>query len=158
MPFAPLKNTANGAIWRTYEDQDLKVLPKASVRLDRQQALPGTGAIPPAPTGPWFWPSLGSIVALLGLGLFFGLRGGPKGPVAPLARDVFKMPTDVDGFAAAAFLRRYSASPLIALNAAQKGELAQDLTRIQVGCFNGATDVGEPELRTILQKWLKQLR
>lgn len=63
-----------------------------------------------------------------------------------------------DGFAAAAFLRRYGASPLIALNAAQKGELGQDLARIQVGCFNGATTVGEPELRTILQKWLKQLR
>ena len=158
VPFAPLKNTANGAVWRTYEDQDLKVLPKASVRLDRQQALPGTGAIPSVPTSPWFWPSLGSIVALLGLGLFFGLRSGPKGPVAPLARDVFKMPTDVDGFAAAAFLRRYGASPLIDLNAAQKGELGQDLARIQVGCFNGASTLGEPELRTILQKWLKQLR
>ena len=158
VPFAPLKNPANGAVWRTYEDMDLKVLPKASVRLDRQQALPGTGAIPPAPTSPWFWPSLGSIVALLGLGLFFGLRSGPKGPAAPLARDVFQMPATVDGFAAAAFLRRYGASPLITLNAAQKGELAQDLARIQEGCFNGVSTLGEPDLRAILQKWLKQLR
>ena len=158
VPFAPLKNPANGAVWRTYEDMDLKVLPKASVRLDRQQALPGTGAIPPAPTSPWFWPSLGSIVALLGLGLFFGLRSGPKGPAAPLARDVFQMPATVDGFAAAAFLRRYGASPLITLNAAQKGELAQDLARIQEGCFNGVSSLGEPDLRAILQKWLKQLR
>ena len=158
VPFAPLKDPANGAIWRTYEDMDLKVLPKASVRLDRQRTLPGTGVIPPAPTSPWLWPSLGSLVALLGLGLFFGLRGGPKGPVAPLARDVFRMPAEVDGFAAAAFLRRYGASPLIALNAAQKGELAQDLAHIQQGCFNGASMLGEPELRAILQKWLKQLR
>ena len=158
VPFAPLKNTANGAIWRTYEDMDLKVLPKASVRLDRQRTLPGSGIIPPAPTSPWFWPTLGSLVALLGLGLFFGLRGGPKGPVGPLAREVFQMPAEVDGFAAAAFLRRYSASPLIPLNASQKGELAQDLAHIQQGCFNGASTLGEPELRAILQKWLKQLR
>jgi hypothetical protein len=158
VPFAPLKDKANGAIWRTYEDMDLKVLPKASVRLDRQRALPGTGVIPPAPTSPWFWPSLGGGAVVLALGLFLGLRGRDQGPAAPRAVDVFKMPTEVDGFAAAAFLRRYGASPLIRLNDAQKGELAADLARIQQGCFGGAVTLGEPELRAILQKWLKQLR
>ena len=158
VPFAPLKDKANGAVWRTYEDMDLKVLSKPSVRLDRQRALPGTGVIPPAPTSPWFWPSLGGGAVVLALALFLGLRGRTQGPVAPRARDVFRMPAEVDGFAAAAFLRRYGSSPLITLDAARKADLAADLARIQEGCFHGAATLGEPELRAILQKWLNQLR
>ena len=159
VPFAPLKDKAHGAMWRTYEDMDLKVLAKPTVRLDRQRALPGSGVIPPAPTSPWFWPVLGGGAVVLALALFLGLRGRAQGPAAPTARDVFRLPAEIDGFAAAAFLRRYGASPLIALTEAQKGDLAADLARVQAGCFGGgAPTLGEPELRAILQKWLKQLR
>jgi hypothetical protein len=159
VPFAPLKDKANTAIWRTYEDMDLKILPKASVRLDRQRTLPGTGVIPPAPINPWVWPSIVGGIVVLALALFFGLRGRAQGPLMPRASDVFQMPDEVDGFAATAFLRRYSMSSLIHLNATQKAELSADIARIQDNCFSdGTATLSEAELRSILQKWLKQLR
>lgn len=158
VPFAPLKNKNHAVVWRTYEDTDLKVLPKASIILDRQKTQPGTGAIPPAPRSAWFWPLVGGGVFAAGLALFLLLRGGNKGPVGPLARDVFHMPAEVDGFAAVAFLRRYGASPLITMNLTQRGALTEDVGRIQQACFDGATGLPETELRSILDKWLKQLR
>jgi hypothetical protein len=34
----------------------------------------------------------------------------------------------------------------------------QDIERVQSGCFGGATTLAEADLKTLAEKWLRQLR
>jgi hypothetical protein len=47
---------------------------------------------------------------------------------------------------------------LVKFTAAQKAELFQDIERVQSGCFGGATTLAEADLKTLAEKWLRQLR
>jgi hypothetical protein len=62
VPFPPARSKDVAAVWQTYEDQDLKVLPKPSVLLDRVKTAPGAGLVA----------AMGAL--LLGLGLAGALR------------------------------------------------------------------------------------
>lgn len=158
VPFPPARAKDIAVVWQTYEDQDLKVLPKPSVLLDRVKAAPGAGLVAAAEeTPPWAY-ALGGLVLLAG-GLFLALR--PKGPPAPKplrARDVFKLPASLDGFAVVALLRRLGASPLITLTAPQRQELGADLERVQSACFGATAAMTEADLKAVAEKWLRHAR
>ena len=47
---------------------------------------------------------------------------------------------------------------MVKFTAAQKSELQQDIDRVQSGCFGGATTLTEADLRSLAEKWLRQLR
>jgi hypothetical protein len=47
---------------------------------------------------------------------------------------------------------------LVKITGAQKAELQQDIERVQSGCFGGATTLTEADLRSLAEKWLRQLR
>ena len=158
VPFPPVRSKDVAAVWQTYEDQDLKVLPKPSVLLDRVKTAPGAGLVAAAEDAPVWAYVLGGLVLLVG-GLFLALR--PKGPPAPKplrARDVFKLPASLDGFAVVALLRRMGASPLMALTAPQKQELAADLERVQSACFGATAAMSEADLKSVAEKWLRLAR
>ena len=71
------------------------------------------------------------------------------------ARDVFKMPAEVDGFAVVALLRRLRTSPLVKLGESQQQELQQDLQRVQQTCFGSRSQMSEADLRSLAEKWLR---
>ena len=85
-------------------------------------------------------------------------RKRDTGPRPPRARDVFKLPASIDGFAVVALLRKLGSSPLVKFTAAQKSDLQQDIERVQTGCFGGTTTLSPSDLKTLAQKWLRQLR
>ena len=85
-------------------------------------------------------------------------RKRDTGPRPPRARDVFKLPSTIDGFAVVALLRKLGVSPLVKFTAAQKAELQQDIERVQAGCFGGASTLSDADLKTLAEKWLRQLR
>jgi hypothetical protein len=158
VPFPAARSKDVAVVWQTFEDQDLKVLPKSSVLLDRVKTAPGAGLVAAAEETPLWAYALGGLVLLAG-GLFLALR--PKGPPAPKplrARDVFKLPASLDGFAVVALLRRMGASPLMALTAPQKQELTADLERVQSACFGAADAMAETDLQTVAEKWLRLAR
>jgi hypothetical protein len=55
-------------------------------------------------------------------------------------------------------LRKLAASPLVKFSSAQQAELKADIERVQTGCFGGATTLSEADLKTLAEKWLRQLR
>jgi hypothetical protein len=85
-------------------------------------------------------------------------RKRDTGPRPPRARDVFKLPTTIDGFAVVALLRKLGTSPLVKFSAAQKAELQLDIERVQTGCFGGTATLSSVDLKTLAEKWLRQLR
>jgi hypothetical protein len=50
------------------------------------------------------------------------------------------------------------ASPLMALTAPQKQELAADLERVQSACFGTAAAMTETDLKAVAEKWLRLAR
>ena len=122
------------------------------------KTAPGAGLVAAAEETPLWAYALGGLALLAG-GLFLALR--PKGPPAPKplrARDVFKLPASLDGFAVVALLRRMGASPLMALTAPQKQELTADLERVQSACFGAAAAMAETDLKAVAEKWLRLAR
>ena len=57
-----------------------------------------------------------------------------------------------------ALLRKLAASPLVKFSSAQQAELKADIERVQTGCFGGATTLSETDLKSLAEKWLRQLR
>jgi hypothetical protein len=53
---------------------------------------------------------------------------------------------------------RMGASPLMALTAPQKQELAADLERVQSACFGAAAAMSEADLKSVAEKWLRLAR
>ncbi len=157
VPFPTLKAAQATTVWRTYQDIDPVVLTKGSVLLDRVKAAPGAGYVPPVAEDDYTYLYAG-LAILLTAGAWLVFRKRDTGPRPPRARDVFRMPATVDGFAVVALLRKLGASPLVKFTAAQKSELQQDIERVQSGCFGGAATLTESDLRSLAEKWLRQLR
>ena len=157
VPFPTIKAARATTNWRTYQDIDPVVLTKGSVLLDRVKTAAGAGYVPPAVEDDWTY-LYAAIVAVLAFVGWLTFRKRDTGPRPPLARDVFKLPASIDGFAVVALLRKLAASPLVRFTAAQKTELQQDIERVQSGCFGGATTLSEADLKSLAEKWLRQLR
>ncbi len=157
VPFPTLKAARAITVWRTYQDIDPVVLTKGSVLLDRVKTAAGAGYVPPVAQDDYTYLYVG-LAVLLTAGAWLVFRKRDAGPRPPRARDVFRMPATVDGFSVVALLRKLAASPLVKFTAAQKSELQQDIDRVQSGCFGGATTLTDADLRSLAEKWLRQLR
>jgi hypothetical protein len=157
VPFPTVKAANTTTVWRTYQDIDPVVLTKGSVLLDRVKTAAGAGYVPPVAQDDHAYLYVG-LAVLLTAGAWLVFRKRDTGPRPPRARDVFRMPATVDGFSVVALLRKLATSPLVRFTAAQKSELQQDIDRVQSGCFGGATTLAEADLKSLAEKWLRQLR
>ena len=157
VPFPTVKAANTTTVWRTYQDIDPVVLTKASVLLDRVKVAQGAGYVPPVAEdySVYLYGGLAVVAAFVAWLIF---RKRDTGPRPPRARDVFKLPTTIDGFAVVALLRKLGASPLVKFTSAQQSELKQDIERVQTGCFGGASTLSESDLKALAEKWLRQLR
>ena len=157
VPFPTVKAANTTTVWRTYQDIDPVVLSKASVLLDRVKVVQGAGYVPPVAEdySAYLYAGLAVVVAFVAWLIF---RKRDTGPRPPRARDVFKLPSTIDGFAVVALLRKLGTSPLVKFTAGQKAELQQDIERVQAGCFGGASTLSDADLKTLAEKWLRQLR
>jgi hypothetical protein len=92
---------------------------------------------------------------ILGIIIAVTRRGGDAKERPLRARDVFKMPGEVDGFSVVALLRKLKTSPLVKLREPQQQDLQSDLQRVQQSCFGAsASALSESDLRGIAKKWL----
>jgi hypothetical protein len=157
LPFPTIKAANATTVWRTYQDIDPVVLTKNSVLLDRVKVAAGAGYVPPVAEDDLTYLYVGLAVAAAFVG-WLVFRPRNTGPRPPRARDVFKLPAAIDGFAVVALLRKLAASPLVKFSSAQQAELKADIERVQTGCFGGATTLSEADLKTLAEKWLRQLR
>ena len=157
VPFPTVKGANTTTVWRTYQDIDPVVLSKASVLLDRVKVAQGAGYVPPVAEdySTYLYIGLAAVTAFV---VWLTLRKRDTGPRPPRARDVFKLPATVDGFSVVALLRKLGTSPLVKFTAAQNAELQQDIERVQTGCFGGTTTLSPADLKTVAEKWLRQLR
>ena len=157
LPFPTIKAANATTVWRTYQDIDPVVLTKNSVLLDRVKVAAGAGYVPPVAEDDLTYLYVGLAVAAAFVG-WLVFRPRNTGPRPPRARDVFKLPASIDGFAVVALLRKLAASPLVKFSSAQHAELKADIERVETGCFGGATTLSEADLKTLAEKWLRQLR
>jgi hypothetical protein len=157
VPFPTVKAANTTTVWRTYQDIDPVVLSKASVLLDRVKVAQGAGYVPPVTEdySTYLYIGLAVVTAFVA---WLTLRKRDTGPRPPRARDVFKLPATIDGFAVVALLRKLGTSPLVKFTTAQKADLQQDIERVQTGCFGGTTTLSPADLKTVAEKWLRQLR
>ena len=157
VPFPTVKGANTTTVWRTYQDIDPVVLSKASVLLDRVKVAQGAGYVPPVAEdySTYLYIGLAAVTAFV---VWLTLRKRDTGPRPPRARDVFKLPATIDGFAVVALLRKLGTSPLVKFTAAQNAELQQDIERVQTGCFGGTATLSPADLKTVAEKWLRQLR
>ena len=143
-------------VFQTYDDMNLTALPQPSTKIGRD--VSGTGALAKTASHLGLWLAICAVIALLGGGAYFvfakRLSGTSDGVVR--ARDVFKMPAVVDGFAVVALLRKLRTSPLVKLQEPQQQELQQDLQRVQQACFGShGGALSESDLRSVAEKWLR---
>ena len=157
VPFPTVKAANTTTVWRTYQDIDPIVLSKASVLLDRVKVAQGAGYAPPAVEdhSAYLYAGIAAVVAFVAWLIF---RKRDTGPRPPRARDVFKLPAAIDGFSVVALLRKLGSSPLVKFTAAQQAELQQDIERVQTGCFGGTATLSPADLKSLAEKWLRQLR
>jgi hypothetical protein len=157
VPFPTVKSANTTTVWRTYQDIDPIVLSKASVLLDRVKVAQGAGYAPPAVEdhSAYLYAGIAAAVAFVAWLIF---RQRDTGPRPPRARDVFKLPAAIDGFSVVALLRKLGSSPLVKFTAAQQAELQQDIERVQTGCFGGTATLSPADLKSLAEKWLRQLR
>ena len=143
-------------VYQTYTDMNLTTLSQPVVQLDGRPLAPGETA-PSRARHPYRWAAaaLAGIV-VLGGGFFAFIRRGRGATEHPLtAREVFHMPSEIDGFAVVALLRRLCASPLVAIKEPQHAELQSDLKRVEKACFgSGGAAMSEADLRGVASKWL----
>jgi hypothetical protein len=157
VPFPTVKAANTTTVWRTYQDIDPVVLSKASVLLDRVKVAQGAGYVPPVAEDYSMY-LYGGLAAVTAFVVWLTLRKRDTGPRPPRARDVFKLPASIDGFAVVALLRKLGASPLVKFTPVQKADLQQDIERVQTGCFGGTTTLSPADLKSVAEKWLRQLR
>ncbi len=132
---------------------DLSTLTQPSVTVGRA-AVAGNISRPASHL--YLWLGIGMACALAASGLIYGLARSRTRNVdqPPRARDVFRMPGEVDGFTVVALLRRLGSSPLVTFREPQREELQQDMQRVQQACF-GSQGMSEAELRLVAEKWLR---
>jgi low affinity Fe/Cu permease len=92
-------------------------------------------------------------VMLAGALVAWLVRGRSERPLR--ARDVFRMPANVDGFIVVQLLRSLGSSPLVQLTDTQRAEMRQEIERIQQSCFANGSALTEGELQAVARKWLK---
>ncbi|MDB6152207.1 MAG: hypothetical protein JWL90_660 [Chthoniobacteraceae bacterium] len=140
-------------VYQSYNDMDLSTLSQPSLAVGRSAVA---GNAKPA-SHRNLWLGIGTSCVLLGSVLAFGLKRRPGAEEQPVqARDVFKMPGELDGFAVVALLRRLRTSPLVTLQDSQKQELQLDLQRVQEACFGAKESaLSEADLRGVVEKWLR---
>ncbi|MFT5412825.1 MAG: hypothetical protein ACI8XO_004203, partial [Verrucomicrobiales bacterium] len=140
--------------YQTYREMDLTTLSEPVVTLGATAEGKGVELLanPAKYPVPWL---VGIGCGVIGIGLILILlrRRGRERPLR--ARDVFHMPTDIDGFAVVALLRRLRSSPLVDLKEEQQHELQSDLQSIQQTCFGAESTLQEDDLRKIASKWLR---
>ena len=157
VPFPTVKAANTTTVWRTFQDIDPVVLSKASVLLDRVKVAQGAGYVPPVAEDYSMY-LYGGLAAVTAFVVWLTLRKRDTGPRPQRARDVFKLPASIDGFAVVALLRKLGSSPLVKFTPVQKADLQQDIERVQTGCFGGTTTLSSDDLKTVAEKWLRQLR
>jgi hypothetical protein len=153
----PAKSAETMVHYQRYVDMDLVELDTPTTRLG--QDAPDAEAAAPGPTFDRRWLAAGAVGGLLLLGIIaYGLvrltrRRGPR----PLrARDVFRLPDEVDGFAVVRLLRALKSSELVRLTSKQQAEIQAEIERLQHTCFRSTgTTLSETELRAVAQKWLR---
>ena len=114
-------------------------------------------AVMPDNVQPWVLcaSAAGAVILLVILLLLvYRLIGGWR--ERPLrARDVFRMPAEIDGFVVVQLLRSLAASELVRLSNARRAEMQEDVDRIQNTCFGNGSSLSDEELRLLAKKWLK---
>lgn len=156
LPLAKAKETT--VVYQTYDDMNLATLQQPTTTLG-PKASDGTTVVAAKPRAPIMSMVIGGGVFLLlliiGIIIAVTRRGGADKERPLRARDVFKMPGEVDGFSVVALLRKLKASPLVRLREPQQEDLQKDLQRVQQSCFGaGASALSESDLRGIAKKWL----
>jgi hypothetical protein len=74
------------------------------------------------------------------------------------ARDVFRMPQEMDPFILVKLLRNISVSSLVNMKDDVRDQLAAEIAEIEKKAFDPANaEIGEEELRATARKWLKRL-
>ena len=157
VPLPTAKSKDVTVVSQSYRDMDLITLDQPSVKIGRTATIASMIAKATPGIAPWQLAAggAGALVVLI-LIIVFATRRGAKKERPLRARDVFKMPGEVDGFAVIALLRRMGTSPLVSLRDPQRQELQQDLQRVQQACFGakGGT-MSETDLRGVAEKWLR---
>jgi len=153
--FPPPQSKDVTVVYQTYDDMNLAPLSQPSVMIGGTAMTGGVKAKPASRLALWLGAC--AVVALLGSGLLmlFAKRRTRTDDQPKRARDVFKMPHEVDGFAVVALLRRLRTSPLVNLREPQQQELQQDLQRVQQACFGAEVAMSEADLRGVAEKWLR---
>jgi hypothetical protein len=155
LKFPPPRAKEVTAVYQTYNDMDLATLPEPSVKIGRTVT---SGVAPKSRSHLALWLGICAVVALAASGAIVayakrataGKEGGAR------AGDAFKMPSEIDGFAVVALLRKLRSSPLVNLQEPQRQELQQDLQRVQQACFgSGSDEMSESHLREVAEKWLR---
>jgi hypothetical protein len=143
------------AKYQTYVDMDL-------VDLESPMAAVGQGPAASGPEAgvPWTDPrtiyaagAAALAVVLLAAILVSFIRRRRTRPLR--ARDVFHVPTEVDGFVVVQLLRSLGASDLVRLTPAQRGEIEAEIDRIQRSCFANGQGIPDEELRAVARRWIK---
>jgi len=100
----------------------------------------------------------GALLVLVLLVLVARLTRSRERPLR--ARDVFQMPSEIDGFVVVQLLRALDGSPLVRLSDAKRSQLQEEMREVQAACFgsNGQSEMSEDELRRIARKWLRVAR
>lgn len=153
--FPQPKSKDSAVVYQTYDDMNLATLPQPSTKIGRDVSGKGEPAKPKSNVGLWL--TICALALVAGLAVRFFVKGQPSAADGTVqAREIFKMPAVVDGFAVVALLRRLRTSPLVKLPEPQQQELQQDLQRVQQSCFgvNGGA-MSESDLRGVVEKWLR---
>ena len=115
---------------------------------------------PPPPRNKWAWVAASSsaLALLLVLAIVMVRRMGRRDVGVARPRDLFKLPTAVDGFVVVRLLRKLSTTPQAGLADTDRAAMQQDILRVQQAVFApGAVGLSEGELRQIAGKWLAKL-
>ena len=147
--------TANKA----YDDMNLVAVKGASVEIGKAGTASAAAAPPPPRSkAGWIAGGAAALAVVLGVVLLILLRSRHCEAAPVRARDVFKMPADLDGFVVVRLLRKLASSPLVGLKAPDRAAVQQDIERVQQAVFvAGAPGLSDSELRTIAAKWLARL-
>jgi hypothetical protein len=150
-PKRPEVTTAN----QTYDDMNLVNVKGSTTQIGEA----GMGPVVPA-WRKWVIPAVVALaVIVIGIIVAVLRRGGrTAAPAQVRARDVFKMPEQVDGFVVVRLLNGLAASPLVAFGPSEQSAVRQDIDRVQKSTFApGGTRMTTAELQEIARKWLSRL-
>ena len=153
----PAKSAEATVHYQTYRDMDLVELDKPTTRIG-SAAASEEPAVPMPAADVRRVAVAGAAGLVLLWAMVYGLiRRARRRRTRPLrARDVFRLPEEIDGFSVVRLLRALTTSELARLSSPQRAELQAEIERLQAACFRGhGATLSEPELRGVAQKWLR---